>query len=152
MEHTGVEDHLLVGREFARNGLPEGLEVSCRGDDIPGAERVSDCIQVQIKNILAAVVVRVEDRIGTAIRDGLDDLLQVLQICGIQAARHVVRDESLHEEWHPEDIHALLAQSLDLRSVGESIVGSRSARDVRLAKFGARLVDTHPWTVSIHCY
>lgn len=56
---VSVEDNLLIGGKLGSNGLPEGLEIGGRGDNV---------------TMVSSVVVGVKDGIGAAGGDELDSL------------------------------------------------------------------------------
>lgn len=94
---VGIEDDLGVGSKLGSNVLPEGLEGVGIGDDVA---------------IVAAVVVRIENDIGTSVGDRVDHLGEVGKIAVVERRGQGVGNKALHGEANTEDVVTLAAKSL----------------------------------------
>jgi hypothetical protein len=79
--------------------------------------------------------------------------LQSGQIGGVQSAGDAAGHQTLHQEGNTEDVHASIAENLDLSRYWPGVVGSQSTGDGR-TKLSTRLADTDPYVplVSSSCY
>lgn len=94
---VGIEDDLGVGSKLGSNILPESLEGVSIGDDLA---------------IVAAIVVGIEDNIGTRVGNRVDNLGEVGEIAVIERRGQGVGDKALHGEGNTEGVVTLAAESL----------------------------------------
>lgn len=94
---VGIEDDLGVGDELGSNVLPESLEGVGISDDVA---------------IVAAIIMGIENDIGTGVGDRVDNLGEVGKIAVVERRSQGVGDKTLHGEANTEDVVTLAAESL----------------------------------------
>lgn len=94
---VGIEDDLGVGSKLGSNILPESLESVGISDDF---------------TIVTAIVVGIENNIGTRVGNRVDHLGEVGEIAVIERRRQCVGNKALHGEANTEDVVTLGAESL----------------------------------------
>jgi hypothetical protein len=70
--------------------------------------------------------------------------LEIGQVGRVQRAGNATGYKTLHQEGDTEDVHASIAQDLDLGSHGPGVVLSKGTRNGR-PELGTRLADTDPY-------
>lgn len=94
---VSVKNNAVVALELGSKVLPPGLEVGGVGDDV-----------VEV----AAIVVGVQDGVGTLAGDVVDNAGEVLHVRSVEGTGHGAGVCSLHSELHSETVVALRDEGL----------------------------------------